>query len=134
MREAPNLNATLIEFRQFLLRGNIVELAIAFVLGTAFAAVVTSFVTYIINPLISMLFGEPNLAFLDFTINDAVFNYGLVLNAIIAFIAIAAAIFFVVVKPLTLLRERMARGEEPAPEPTEEVALLREIRDLLARG
>ncbi len=123
---------TLIEFRQFLMRGNIIELAVAFVLGLAFAALVTSVVDHLFTPLIGAIFGEPNFAALDFTINESIFRYGSVLNEVFSFLAIAAAIFFFVVKPVQIVQARMRSGDTPPPEPTEDVALLREIRDLLA--
>src|SRR5512145_191900 len=102
------------EFRDFLLRGNIVELAVAFVMGVAFAAVVNSFVNDLIMPIIAMIFGKPDFSDLTFTINDAVFRYGAFITALITFVAIAAAVFFFVVKPVAALAERRRRGEEPA--------------------
>jgi large conductance mechanosensitive channel len=95
------------EFRDFLLRGNIVELAVAFVMGVAFAGVVGAFVNGLITPLIALVFGEPDLSSLDFTINDAVFQYGAFLNAAINFVAIAAAVFFFVVRPVNALSARL---------------------------
>ena len=95
------------EFRDFLLRGNIVELAVAFVMGVAFAGVVGAFVNGLITPLIALVFGEPDLSSLDFTINDAVFQYGAFLNALINFVAIAAAVFFFVVRPVNALSARL---------------------------
>ena len=122
----------LLEFRAFLLRGNVVDLAVAVVLGVAFGAVVTALVEDILTPIIAAIFGQPDFSALDFTINDSTFRYGHLLNALIAFLSVAAAIFFFVVKPMQMLMERRQRGEEPAPEVvTEDVALLREIRDLL---
>jgi large conductance mechanosensitive channel len=100
------------EFRDFVLRGNIVELAVAFVLGVAFAAVVGAFVNGLLTPLIALVFGEPDLGSLDFTINDAVFRYGAVLTAVIDFVAIAAAVFFFVVRPLNALSARFASPTE----------------------
>ena len=100
------------EFRDFVLRGNIVELAVAFVLGVAFAGVVGAFVTGLITPLIALLFGEPDLSSLDFTINDAVFSYGAFLTAVINFLAIAAAVFFFVVRPLNAMSARFASPVE----------------------
>ncbi|HEY5143309.1 MAG TPA: large conductance mechanosensitive channel protein MscL [Solirubrobacteraceae bacterium] len=123
------------EFRSFLLRGNIVELAIAVVLGVAFAALVTSLVANIITPIIAAIVGKPDFSNLTFTINDSVFRYGSFLNALIAFVSIAAAIFFFVVKPIDAIQK--ARGIAPPPEDgrSEEAALLEEIRDVLkARG
>lgn len=119
------------EFKAFLLRGNLIELAVAFVIGGAFAALVTSFVNNLITPIIAMIFGEPDLSYLDFTINDAVFRYGAFLNSLISFVSIAAAIFFFVVKPVNMITERRKKGDEPAEEPAEDIQLLREIRDAL---
>ena len=124
-------------FRDFILRGNVVDLAVAFVIGLAFAAVVDALLKGLINPLISAIFGKPNLDSVGvFTINNSVFSIGLLLTAIINFVIIAAAIYFLVVVPMNMVQERRRRGEEPEAEETpEEVALLREIRDALrARG
>lgn len=118
------------EFRSFLMRGNIVELAIAVVLGTAFAALVASLVANIITPIIAAIVGKPDFSNLTFTINGSVFRYGSFLNALIAFVSIAAAIFFFVVKPIDAIQKR--RGiEKPDDGRTEEAVLLEEIRDLL---
>jgi large conductance mechanosensitive channel len=120
------------EFREFLLRGNVIDLAIAVVLGAAFGAVVTSFVNDILMQLIAMVGGQPDFSGLSFTINDAEFRYGAFLNAVISFVIIAAAIFFFVVKPVNALMARRKAGEEPEPEAVpEDVVLLGEIRDLL---
>jgi large conductance mechanosensitive channel len=94
------------EFRQFLLRGNLVELAVAVVVGTAFNAVVQSLVKDIITPLIGALGGEPDFADLTFTINGSQFNYGNFINALLSFIIIAAVVFFLVVKPLSAFMAR----------------------------
>lgn len=88
------------EFRQFLLRGNLVELAVAVVVGTAFNAVVQSLVKDLITPLIGALGGEPDFSELTFTINGSQFNYGSFINALLSFLIIAAVVFFLVVKPL----------------------------------
>jgi large conductance mechanosensitive channel len=101
------------EFRDFLLRGNLVELAVAFVMGLAFAALVTSFVDDLLLPIVAMIFGEPDFSELDFTINGAVFRYGAFLTALITFLTTAAAIFFFVVKPVSAI---MARLQRPAPD------------------
>jgi large conductance mechanosensitive channel len=101
------------EFRDFLLRGNLVELAVAFVLGIAFAAVVTSLVDDLITPIVAMVFGEPDFGGLTFTINDAEFRYGAFLTALAQFLAIAAAVFFFVVKPVNAVTDRLREsGEE----------------------
>ena len=101
------------EFRDFLLRGNIVELAIAFVMGVAFAAVVNSLVNNLVMPIIAMIIGKPNFNDLTFTINDAVFRYGAFITDVISFLAIAAAVFFFVVKPMDSI---MSRVRKPAEE------------------
>jgi large conductance mechanosensitive channel len=98
------------EFKAFLFRGNIVDLAVAVVLGTAFGAVVKALVADILTPIIALIFGEPNFEALSFTINGSHFLYGDFINALIAFVSVAAAIFFFVVKPLATLAERRARG------------------------
>jgi large conductance mechanosensitive channel len=102
----------LTEFKDFLMRGNIVDLAVAFVIGVAFAAVVTSLVDDLIMPIIAMIFGKPSFADLTFTINDAVFRYGSFITAAITFVTIAAAIFFFVVKPVDALRARRGGGAD----------------------
>jgi large conductance mechanosensitive channel len=105
------------EFKQFIMRGNVVDLAIAVVIGTAFAAVVAAFVADIITPLIAAIFGKPDFGNLSFTINKSTFLYGNFINALITFLSVAAAIFFFVVKPLNVLEARRARGE-PTESPT----------------
>ena len=122
------------EFRAFLLRGNIVELAIAFVLGVAFGALITSFVDNLLMPIVAMIFGKQDFSALTFTINDAVFRYGAFLTDAIAFLSVAAAVFFFVVKPMNALRERRAGGAQEEGLPDEErrhqelLAALRESR------
>ena len=100
------------EFRDFLLRGNIVELAIAFVMGVAFAAVVNSLVNNLVMPIVAMIFGKPDFSDLTFTINDAVFRYGAFITDVISFVAIAAAVFFFVVKPMDALTKRVEKPTE----------------------
>jgi large conductance mechanosensitive channel len=102
------------EFRDFLFRGNIVELAVAFVMGVAFAAVVNSLVNNLVMPVIAMIIGKPDFSDLTFTINDAVFRYGAFITDVIQFIAIAAAVFFFIVKPVTTMMARLRR--EPIEE------------------
>ncbi|MGI8476289.1 MAG: large conductance mechanosensitive channel protein MscL [Thermomicrobiales bacterium] len=99
------------EFRTFLLRGNIVDLAVAVVIGAAFGAVVDSLVKDIITPIIGAIGGQPDFSALHFTINKSQFNYGSFINALISFVLVAAAIFFVVVKPMTAMLARIKRGE-----------------------
>jgi large conductance mechanosensitive channel len=124
-------------FKKFLLRGNVVDLAVAVVIGAAFTAVINGLVQGFINPLIAAIFGETDLTGVgNFKLNDADFSIGLILDALLNFVLVAAAIYFVIVLPLNKLNklnERRQRGQEPEPEAVpEDVALLREIRDLLA--
>ena len=106
------------EFKDFLFRGNIVELAVAFVMGLAFAAVVNSLVNNLVMPIIAMIIGKPDFSDLTFTINDAVFRYGAFLTDLIQFVAIAAAVFFFVVKPVQAMLARSGRTsvEEGMPD------------------
>jgi large conductance mechanosensitive channel len=100
-------------FRDFILRGNVVDLAVAVVIGAAFGAVVKSFVDDILMRIIAAIFGQPDFSSLTFTIGKGVIAYGSFLNALITFVLIAAAIYFVVVLPLNKLAERRARGADP---------------------
>lgn len=119
------------DLKTFVMRGNVVDLAVAVVIGAAFGAVVTSLVADVITPLVGIP-GKTDFASLHFTINESVFHYGLFLNSLIAFLSIAAAVFLFVVKPLNALAERRKRGEEEdPPELTTQEVLLGEIRDLL---
>jgi large conductance mechanosensitive channel len=102
------------EFKDFLMKGNIVDLAVAFVIGLAFAAVINSLVEDLIMPLIAMVIGKPDFSDLTFTINDAVFRYGAFITAVITFVAIAAAVFFIVIKPTQALKARTAAQEDEA--------------------
>ncbi len=115
------------DFKAFLMRGNVLDLAIAFVMGVAFAAVVTSFVDDILMQLIAAIFGEANFAALTFTLNGSEIRYGSFLTAVVVLLQVALALFLIV-----KFIERFRKEEEAAPEePTEEVVLLREIRDAL---
>jgi large conductance mechanosensitive channel len=102
------------EFRDFLMRGNLVELAVAFVIGLAFAALVKSLVDSLVMPIVAMIIGKPDFSDLTFTINDAVFRYGAFITDAITFIATAAAIFFFVVKPTNALMARLSKPDEEA--------------------
>jgi large conductance mechanosensitive channel len=107
------------EFRQFLLRGNLVDLAIAVVIGAAFGAVVAALVKDLVTPLIAAIGGKPDFGDLAFTINSSRFAYGDFINAVISFVIIAAVVFFLVVKPVNALMERM-QTSGPVDEPTRE--------------
>src|SRR5580704_11219455 len=100
-----------VEFRTFLFRGNIIDLAVAVVLGTAFAAVVKALVADLLTPIIALIFGQPSFQDLSFTINSSHFLYGDFINALITFVSVALAIFLFVVKPVTVLAARRARGQ-----------------------
>jgi large conductance mechanosensitive channel len=105
------------EFRAFLLRGNVVDLAVAVVIGAAFGAVVTAFVEDLVTPLIGAIGGTRDFSNLKFTINKSEFLYGDFINKVISFVTIAAVIFFLVIKPMNIMMARMRRGEAP-PDPT----------------
>jgi large conductance mechanosensitive channel len=107
------MRSILAEFRKFLLQGNLVTLAVAFIMGTAFALLVKAFVADIITPIIAMVFGQPDFSSLSFTINSSHFYYGDFLNAAFAFVATAAAVFFFVVKPYEFWNSRRA-ADDPA--------------------
>jgi large conductance mechanosensitive channel len=100
------------EFKKFILRGNLVELAVAFIIGAVFAALVKAFIADLITPIIALIVGEPNFGNLHFTINSSQFAYGDFLNNLITFVTTAAVIFFFVVKPYDVLMSRRAR-EDP---------------------
>jgi len=103
------------DFRAFILRGNLVDLAVAVVIGTAFTAIVTAFVKDIITPLIAAIGGKPDFSNLAFTINGSRFAYGDFINALISFLIIAAVVFFFVIKPVNALMARR-RTEPPVDE------------------
>jgi large conductance mechanosensitive channel len=107
-------------FRDFILRGNVVDLAVAVVIGAAFGAVITAFVADIITPLIAAIFGKPDFSQLTFTINNSKFLYGSFINAVISFVLIAAAVYFVIVVPMNKVAERRARGQAPAEATTKQ--------------
>jgi large conductance mechanosensitive channel len=100
------------EFKAFLLKGNIVDLAVAFVMGIAFGAVVNSLVDNLVMPIIAMIIGKPDFRGLTFTINDAVFGYGAFITDLITFVATAAAVFFFIVKPVGAMRARFTTPAE----------------------
>jgi large conductance mechanosensitive channel len=109
------------DFKKFLMRGNVVDLAVAVVVGTAFAALVKALVTDLLTPIIALIFGKPNFADLTFTINNSQFRYGDFLNNLFAFLTIAAAVFFLVVAPINALLARRAKedpDEKECPECT----------------
>lgn len=104
------MKETMQDFKAFVLRGNVIDLAIAVVIGAAFGAVVTAIVTGILTPLIAVIIGSPDFSNMGFEIRDSKFEIGLVLNAIISLVSVAAVIFFFVVKPMNMLVERTRRA------------------------
>lgn len=121
-------------FKDFVMRGNVVDLAVAVVIGVALAAVVAAIVDNVVNPLIAAMGGVPDLSEVwVVTLNNAEFRFGTVVGAILNFLVIAAAVYFIIVMPMNRLAERRKKGVEPEPAaPAEDVLLLQEIRDLLA--
>ena len=107
----------LVGFRTFLMRGNIVDLAVAVIIGIAFGAVIDSLVTNILTPVIAMIAGEPSFASLDFEVNGAFFRYGAFLDSVFSFVCVAAAVYFFVVVPMDKLSARLRAGQ-PAPDAT----------------
>jgi large conductance mechanosensitive channel len=122
-------------FRDFIMRGNIVDLAVAVVIGAAFGALVNSLVVDLFTPLIAAIMGKPDFSSLTFTINHSTFAYGKFINALLSFLMIAAALYFIIVQPMAALQRRRQRDkEEEPPAKSEEVQLLAQIRDLLQRS
>jgi large conductance mechanosensitive channel len=120
--------STLKGFRQFILRGNVVDLAVAFVIGVAFGAVVAAFVTNVITPIIGSIFGSTDFSSLRIHLRgENYITYGALLNAILVFVSVAAAVYFFVVVPMNRMAARRTRQEEPTTRPcpfcTTEIAL-----------
>jgi large conductance mechanosensitive channel len=107
-------------FREFLFRGNVVDLAVAVVIGAAFGAVVTALVKDLITPLIAAIVGQPDFSALKFTVNNSEFKYGDLLNAVVSFVLIAAAIYFIIVVPMNTIQRRFKKPEAAAAPTTKE--------------
>ena len=105
------------EFKKFLLRGNVVDLAVGIIIGAAFVAIVNSLVADLLTPLIAMIFGKPDFSALTFEINKSTFSYGSFINALISFLIIAAVVFYFIVVPINALIARSRKGA-PADETT----------------
>ncbi|ROP38596.1 large-conductance mechanosensitive channel protein MscL [Saccharothrix texasensis] len=121
-------------FKDFLMRGNVIDLAVAVVIGAAFTAIVTAFTTNLINPIIA-LFGGNNVAGLAVQLGSTektIIDFGAIITAVINFLIVAAIVYFIFVLPMNKLKERRKRGQEPGPAEPTDVELLKEIRDLLA--
>ena len=104
-------------FKQFILRGNVLDLAVAVVMGAAFGAVVAALVKDLITPIIAAIVGKPDFSAIEFTVNGSRFPIGDFINAVVSFILIAAAVYFFIVLPMNKLLARIRRGEA-APDPT----------------
>jgi large conductance mechanosensitive channel len=124
------MTSILKEFRDFLLRGNLIVLAVAFVMGAAFAALVTAFVNSLVMPVIAAIIGKVNFSDLTFTVHHSVFFYGEFITAVIGFISIAAAVFFFIVKPVDLLTRKDKADPGPSDEERRHQELLEAIRGL----
>lgn len=107
------------DFKEFVLKGDVVALAVAVIIATAFGAVIAAFVANIITPLIAAIGGQPDFSQLDFTINGSRFQYGAFINAVITFLIIAAVVFFLVVRPYNAFKKRFAKGDDPDVTPPE---------------
>jgi large conductance mechanosensitive channel len=105
------VRSVLADFKNFLLKGNLVTVAVAFVFGTLFAALVKAFIADLITPIIALIFGQPNFESLTFTINSSQFHYGDFINTVIAFVTSGFAIFFFVVKPYEFLESRRSQDD-----------------------
>ena len=118
-------------FKDFIMRGNVVDLAVGIVIGAAFTSVVTAFTNAFLKPLIQLMSGNTGPTAGKWTVGDVEFDYATFVNAVITFLLTAAVLYFLVVYPLNKLAERRKRGEEPGPAEPTQVELLKEIRDLL---
>ncbi|CCH28001.1 large-conductance mechanosensitive channel protein MscL [Actinosynnema sp. NPDC047251] len=121
-------------FKDFLMRGNVVDLAVAVVIGAAFSAIVTAFTNNLINPIIA-LFGGNNVDGLAVKLGEndkTIVDFGAIITAMINFVIVAAVVYFIFVLPMNKIKERRERGQEPGPSEPTDVELLKEIRDLLA--
>jgi len=120
------------EFKEFAFKSSLLDVAVGFVLGVAFATVITSLVEDVLTPIIAAIAGQPDFSGLSIDIGETRILYGNFVNAVVSFLLVAVALFLFVVKPYNMFKTRRRAGEEPEPEPAEEVILLREIRDALA--
>ena len=105
------------DFKKFVLRGNVVDLAVAIVVGVAFTAMITAFVADLITPLIAAVFGKPDFSNLSFRLHGSTFKYGSFVNALLSFLIIATVVFFAVVVPLTTLMKRLNLVPKAEPKP-----------------
>jgi large conductance mechanosensitive channel len=121
-------------FKEFIMRGNVIDLAVAVIIGTAFTAVVTAMANSLINPLIAAIGGSNEIGLavkLNADNDKTIMDFGAVITAALNFTVIAAVVYFLIVTPMKKIMERRRRGEEPPPQEPTDVELLTEIRDLL---
>lgn len=121
------------EFKEFAFKGNVLDLAIAVIIGAAFGKIVTALVESVIMPLIAAIGGAPNVASIGFTVNGTLIPIGIFFQAVIDFLLVAL-VLFMVVKGINRIRRKQEAEEAAAPEPSEDILLLREIRDALRAG
>lgn len=119
------------EFRDFIAKGNMIDIAVGFIMGAAFIALIGALVDDVLMPIVAIPFGEPSFDSIVWTINGSEILVGAFLTAVVAFLLVAAAVFFFIVKPYNAYRDRMAADEEEESGP-DEVELLTQIRDSLA--
>jgi len=116
VEQMPDINKLWQEFKAFLLRGNVVDLAVAIVVGVAFSAMVTALVQDLLTPIVAAIFGKPDFSALHFRIHKSAFLYGAFINSVITFVSVAAAVFFFVVKPVNYMTSRRRAGQEVEPD------------------
>lgn len=122
------------DFKEFALKGNLIEVAVGLIMALALVNLINSLVENVLMPLVGIIFGEPSFDEFTATVNESVIKYGTFITAAVAFVAIALVMFFLIVRPYRSFQARRATGEEPPAEPAEDIVLLREIRDSLRRG
>ncbi|MEU4800847.1 large conductance mechanosensitive channel protein MscL [Actinosynnema sp. NPDC023587] len=121
-------------FKDFLMRGNVIDLAVAVVIGAAFSAIVTAFTNNLINPIIALLGGN-NVNGLAVKLGESdktIMDFGAIITAVLNFVIVAAVVYFIFVLPMNKIKERREKGKEPGPSEPTDIELLKEIRDLLA--
>ncbi len=121
------------EFKEFAVKGNLLEIAVGLVLALAFKDVVTSLIDNVLTPIIAAIFGQPDFSRLSIHVGESEILYGTFVNAVLGFFLIALALFLFVVKPYNAMKAKQEAGDEDAPAPPEDITLLREIRDALQR-
>jgi len=122
------------EFRDFIAKGNMIDIAVGFIMGAAFTALVGSLVEKVLMPIVAIPFGEPNFDAIVWTVNDSEIMIGAFVTALVSFLLVAIAVFFFIVKPYNAYRARVDGEQEETPSGPSEVELLTEIRDALTSG